>query len=258
MKPNKLFDAILLGMLWCVVLPLAAAPPKADEVVPVLQPMTYHGHGYSVCTIDPKKEEMRLFYADDSGNPLHDFPAMDTYVKAHGGKLLFAANAGMFEPDSHPVGLLLMNSNQVSPLNLKDGTGNFYMKPNGVFEINEKAEAHIVESSEYAGFVTPPVWATQSGPLMVYGGNIHPDLNADSKSLKIRSGVGVRKDGVVVFALSTGPVNFYDFAVLFLNKLKCPNALYLDGDISAFWVPDGKPQVGHSFGPILGVAEGMH
>ena len=237
---------------------LSAAPPKADEAAPVLQPVTYRGHGYSVCTIDPKKSEMRIFYTDDIGNLLHDFPAVDAYVKSHGGKLLFAANAGMFEPNSRPVGLLLMNANLMSPLNLKDGTGNFYMKPNGVFEINEKHEAHIVESSEYSGLVTPPVWATQSGPLMVYGGNIHPDLNADSKSLKIRSCVGVRKDGIVVFALSTAPVNFYDFASLFLNKLKCPNALFLDGDISAFWVPGVGDQRLHSFGPILGVTEGLH
>ncbi len=221
--------------------------------------MNYHGHGYTVCTIDPKKEEMRIFYADDWGKLLRDFPAVDKYVKDHKAKLLFAANAGMFAPDSRPVGLLLMNANLVqSPLNLKEGSGNFYMMHNGVFEINEKDEAHIVESSEYAGLVTPPIWATQSGPLMVYGGNIHPDLNADSKSLKIRSGVGVRKDGVAVFALSTGPVNFYDFAALFLNKLKCPNALYLDGDISALWVPGLKDQPPHSFGPILGVAEGLH
>jgi len=258
MNPNKIPAVIFLGMLLCALTPVSAAPPKADVAVPVLQPVTYHGHGYTTCTIDPKKQEMRIFYTDDWGKLLYDFPAVDKYVKDHGGKLLFAANAGMFDPNTRPVGLLLMNANLMSPLNLKDGTGNFYMKPNGVFVINQNDEAHIVESSEFAGLVTPPEWATQSGPLLVQEGNIHPDFMADSKNLQYRSGVGVRKDGAVVFALSTGPVNFYDFASLFLNKLKCPNALYLDGNISAFWVPDGKPQPGHSFGPILGVAEGLH
>ena len=87
------------------------------------------------------------------------------------------------------------------------------MKPNGVFLINEKHEAHVIESSTYTVLLSPAIWATQSGPLLVQGGDIHPDFIADSKNLQIRSGVGVRKDGTIVFAISASPVNFYDFAV---------------------------------------------
>jgi uncharacterized protein YigE (DUF2233 family) len=253
MASNR-FAPLLIASAW---VGLSTCAVIGDPALPVLESVTYRSHAYSVQTVDPREQDLRIFYADDAGNLLRDFPAVNNYVQARHGKLLFAANAGMFEPDSRPVGLLLLNANPVAPLNLKDGAGNFYMKPNGVFEINQKHEAHIVESSEYDVLVTPAVWATQSGPLMVFGGNIHPDLNADSKNLKIRSGVGVRKDGSVVFALAAGPVNFYDFASLFLNKLKCPNALYLDGDISAFWVPGMKNQPPHSFGPILGVTEGL-
>ncbi len=53
-------------------------------------------------------------------------------------------------------------------------------------------------------------WATQSGPLLVHGGDIHPDFNANSTNKKIRSGVGVTKDGLVIFAISITPVTFYD------------------------------------------------
>jgi uncharacterized protein YigE (DUF2233 family) len=129
------------------------------------------------------------------------------------------------------------------------------MKPNGVFLINEKHEAFVVESSAYTALLSPATWATQSGPLLVHGGDINPDFNADSKNLAIRSGVGVRKDGTVVFLISRLPVNFYTFASLFLNRLKCPNALYLDGTISAFYVPGGKDAVPHSFGPMFGLVE---
>ena len=234
-----------------------ATPPKVDEPPPGLQSVTYRGHAFTTCTVNPKENDIRIFYKDDNGNLLRDFATVDKYVQSRRGKLLFAANAGMFEPDMKPVGLLLMNANPVAPLNLKDGTGNFYMKPNGVFVVNQNNEAHIIESSEFPALVTPPVWATQSGPLLVQGGNIHPDFNADSKSLRIRSGVGLRKDGTVVFALSTAPVNFYDFASLFLNKLNCPNALFLDGDLSAFYGPGMKYKFPQNFGPILGVAEGL-
>jgi len=67
--------------------------------------------------------------------------------------------------------------------------------------------------------------------------------------------VGVRKDGTVVFSISRLPVNFYTFASLFLNRLKCTNALYLDGTISAFDVPGAKDTVPHSFGPMFGLVE---
>ncbi len=192
---------------------------------------------------------------DDDGNFLHDFVGVEKYLASKGERLIFAANAGMFEPDSKPVGLLTQAGNEVSPLNLNDGTGNFYMKPNGVFLINEKHEARVVESSEYSALLSPAIWATQSGPLLVHGGNINPDFEAYSKNQAVRSGVGVRKDGTIVFAISHLQVNFYTFASLFLERFKCTNALYLDGTISSFYVPGTKETVPHSFGPMIGVVE---
>jgi uncharacterized protein YigE (DUF2233 family) len=249
---GKLRIAVLLGVVWCGLTALTAG---ADNQPPALQSVTFHGQAFLVRTVDPKKEDLRLFWKDDKGNLLRDFTGLEKAVSAKGEKLVFAANAGMFEPDLRPVGLLMQDGNEKSPLNLKDGTGNFYMKPNGVFLINEKHEALVVDSSAYAALLTPVTWATQSGPMLVHGGDITPDFIEDSKNLKIRSGVGVRKEGTIVFALSRGPVNFYTFASLFLNRLKCPNALFLDGDISAFYVPGEKDTVPHTFGPMLGVVK---
>jgi len=227
----------------------------ADDPASALQAVTFRGQGFLVRAVDPHKEDLRLFWKDDDGNPFHDFVGLEKAVNTKGEKLVFAANAGIFEADSRPVGLLVQDGNEVSPLNLKDGAGNFYMKPNGVFVINGKHEALIVESSAYTALLSPATWATQSGPLLVHGGDINPDFNADSKNLAVRSGVGVRKDGTVVFSISRLPVNFYTFASLFLNQLKCSNALYLDGTISAFYVLGAKDTVPHSFGPMFGVVE---
>jgi uncharacterized protein YigE (DUF2233 family) len=241
-----------LAIAWFSFGSLAAA---ADNPAAAQQTISFRGQSFLVRTIDPQKEDLRLFWKDDQGQLLHDFTALEKLVASKGERLLFAANAGMFEADSKPVGLLVQEGKEISPLNLNDGTGNFYMKPNGVFVLNEKHEALIVESGAYPSLLTPVTWATQSGPLLVLGGNIDPDFNADSKSKKIRSGIGVRKDGTIVFALSHQPVNFYDFASLFLDQLKCPNALYLDGDISAFHAPGVKDTVPHSFGPMFGLVE---
>ncbi len=244
---------LLLVTAWCMLTMPAA---RADNPAPPgLQPIAFHGQTFFVRTIDPRKEDLRLFWNDDQGNLLRDFASLDKFVNAKGGHLVFAANAGMFQPDSKPVGLLVQEGVEQSPLNLNDGTGNFSMKPNGVFLINEKHEARVIESSTYAALLTPVSWATQSGPLLVFGGNIHPNFIAGSKNVNLRSGVGVRKDGTIIFAISRGQINFYDFASLFLACLKCPNALYLDGVISAFYVPGMKDPVPHSFGPMFGLVE---
>jgi len=241
-----------LGAICCGLTALAA---RAADPLPALQSVAFRGQDFLARSVDPHKEDLRLFWNDDQGKPLHDFTALGKFAASKGERLLFAANAGMFEPDFKPVGLLVQDGAEQSPLNLNDGTGNFYMKPNGVFLLNEKHEALVVESSAYTALLTPVTWATQSGPLLVHGGDVSPDFIEDSKNLQIRSGVGVRKDGMIEFAISRSPVNFYDFAALFLEKLKCPNALYLDGHISAFHVPGMKDAVPHAFGPMFGLVE---
>jgi uncharacterized protein YigE (DUF2233 family) len=248
-----------LRSAWRHGLPIAAAflfasPAAAsDPLPPMLPSVTFRGASYCIREVDPKKEDLELFLKDDQGNYLRDFAGLEKYVASKGEKLLFAANAGMYQLDLRPVGLLVQDGSETAPINLRDGTGNFCMKPNGVFLINDKHEARVVDSVDYATQLNPAVWATQSGPLLLHGGSIHPEFNADSQNLKIRSGVGVRKDGVAVFALSRTPVNFYNFASLFLEKLKCPNALFLDGEISAFDVPGVKDPMPHTFGPMIGV-----
>lgn len=249
--------SILLAAMCCIF----NAFVFADAAAPGLQTVVFRGQGFLVRTVDPKKEDLRLFWKDDQGDLLHNFTGLEKAVSAKGEKLVFAANAGMFEPDSRPVGLLVQDGIEMAPINLMDGAGNFYMKPNGVFVLNEKHEALIVDSSDYPMLLTPVTWATQSGPLLVHGDDIHPDFIEDSKNLQIRSGVGVRRDGMIEFAISRKPVDFYEFALLFLAKLKCPNALYLDGHISSFYVPDPRnpsalksaPPI--SFGPMFGILQ---
>jgi len=242
---------LVVMMRWSV-----AAEPVA---LPIFN-TAFHGARYATCHVDPARQDVRLYWDDSHGHVLGNFTALQKEVTGEGGKLLFAANAGMFDPTNNPVGLFVQNGNVRFPLNLADGPGNFYMKPNGVFFIDAQRKAHVVESGDYATQLAPPVWATQSGPLLVGGGDINPDFTPDSKNRKIRSGVGVTKNGEVVFALSKQPVTFYDFAELFRVKFQCSNALYLDGDISDFWTPGMKEAEGqHHFGAMIGVvAETSH
>jgi uncharacterized protein YigE (DUF2233 family) len=97
-----------------------------------------------------------------------------------------------------------------------------------------------------------PTIATQSGPLLVSNGKLHPKFLPDSPSLYVRNGVGVTRDSQVVFAMSLLPVNLYEFAALFRDTLGCPNALYLDGSISQVYAPDlGREFLGGDFAGII-------
>ena len=244
-----------LTLFLSVILSLARAT-ETEDLAP-LKTEAFRQHSFVVQTADLRKENLQLYWNDDQGRLLRDFTSLENYVKSKGETLLFAANAGMFSPDSKPVGLLVQDGRVTSPLNLNDGYGNFYIKPNGVFLITAKNQAIVVESSTYPELLSTVAWATQSGPLLVQQGTINPNFLPDSKNLKIRSGVGVRNDGIVIFALSKEGVTFYDFALFFKDQLDCPNALYLDGDISAFKT-EGEPESPgqHSFGPMFGIVDG--
>lgn len=196
-----------------------------------------------------------------SGAPAHASPALPTPCKtvtfeafATGGPpVIFAINAGMYLPDATPQGLYVEAGNVIAPLNTGEGDTNFYLKPNGVFAVGSDGRAQVVATEAFT--LTPEVaYATQSGPMLVIGGALHPKFAENGTSLYVCNGVGVRADGTVVFAISTVPVSFGRFARLFRDALDCPDALYLDGFVSG--LADDTGMVvggGHRAGPIVAV-----
>ena len=79
-------------------------------------------------------------------------------------------------------------------------------------------------------------YATQSGPMLLVDGEVHPEFKDGSANINIRNGIGILPNGGVVFSISNQPVNLYDFAMHFKNK-GCKNALYLDGFVSKMYLP---------------------
>jgi uncharacterized protein YigE (DUF2233 family) len=161
----------------------------------------------------------------------------------------------MYHEDRSPVGLYVEAGEEQAPLNTNDGPGNFHLKPNGVFYVLENGMAGVDETSAFLMTKRkPPPYATQSGPMLVINGEIHPRFLPDSESLKRRNGVGVTDEGDVVFVLADTPVRFYDFAAFFRDELQAPNALYLDGTISRLYAPAlDRNDPGLAMGPIVGV-----
>lgn len=210
---------------------------------------------YTVCTFDPVTDDIRLYAADDRGKPYGSFGALETSLWSERRFIRFAMNGGMYEQDQTPVGLYIENGRQQKSLDTGGGWGNFRLLPNGVFYINS-GKVGVMETHAFASSGLKPAYATQSGPMLVIDGALHPAFLADSNSVKIRNGVGVAPDGKAIFAASDGAVRFHDFATLFRDVLGCRNALFLDGSISSLYVPEWRRRdSAFPLGPIIAVTK---
>jgi uncharacterized protein YigE (DUF2233 family) len=130
------------------------------------------------------------------------------------------------------------------------------MKPNGIFYV-AAGRAGVAETQAFLKQRPQADLATQSGPMLVINGRLHPRFDRGSASLKARNGVGVRADGKVIFVISQGEVSFDAFARLFRDGLNCPNALFLDGGSASSLYAPSLNSHGNilSLGPMLAVFE---
>jgi uncharacterized protein YigE (DUF2233 family) len=213
------------------------------------------GKPLTVCRVDLRKERLQLFLRDDTGQPIKRFERLAGLIAARGRKLTFAMNAGMYHGDFSPVGLFVSEGRQFTPLNTARADGNFFLKPNGVFLLTESG-ARVVETSEYPAIRERVILATQSGPMLVHQGRLHPAFNAQSESRLFRNGVCAPRPDTVVFVNSEAPVNFHEFATFFRDTLRCTEALFLDGTISSLHSTAlGRSDFRMDLGPIIGVTE---
>lgn len=223
--------------------------------------ITFEGAKFTDCVADPAKHRIATILADEQGDA---YRSLRAYGQALGDDALdvaFAMNAGMFDGEGEPVGYYVENYERLQELNRADGPGNFHMKPNGVFYgTNGKWEIRTADSFYY-GVGDRPEFGTQSGPMLVIDGKLHSEFQDDGPSKATRNGVGVDAAGKAHFVISNEPVSFGQFARLFRDQLKTPNALFLDGNISALWDPVRERLDGQQgLGPLLVVTKrgGLH
>lgn len=202
--------------------------------------------------VDVKRQNLQFYWKDDEGNILNTFENLKTWLQKKHKKLIFAANGGMFQEDYSPLGLFIQDGKTIKSLNTSSGYGNFYLKPNGVFYILKNHRVGICKTDDFKniGMVR---FATQSGPLLLINGRIHPAFRKRSTNLNIRNGVGILPNDKIIFAMSKAPINLYDFADYF-KRLGCKNALYLDGFVSRTYLPEKDyVQTDGNFGVIMAV-----
>ncbi len=206
--------------------------------------------------------KLRLTWLGADGKPLLDFNGLKRDLAAKGQKIVFATNAGIYERGPKPCGLTICGGRELVPLNLRPGEGNFYLKPNGVFFLDDKSGPGVMEAAEFGNSGLKPHLATQSGPLLLRNGVIHPAFNLNSPNKRLRNAVGVRSDGQIIFVMSDredrtlGRVTFHQLSRFFLY-LGCRDALFLDGDISTMLIrpPHDATFVSNTFAAMFYIAE---
>lgn len=252
--------AWLLHGAMLLVLLISAQHAQAEPC----RPEQFAGNGYIVCTIDPGRDDLRLFWRGDDGGPIKHFRELAEAMESQGKTLAFAMNAGMYLPDFSPSGLYVEDGRELRALNTRSVDAeparvpNFYKKPNGVFFLGDQG-AGVLTTEAFEEIRPAARFATQSGPMLVIEGNIHPLLIPGSSDRTRRSGVGVCAEGQIRLAISDGNVNFHDFAELFRDHLQCPNALFLDGGNGTGLYDPSSGRRDYSwhggYGPMFGLVE---
>jgi uncharacterized protein YigE (DUF2233 family) len=245
-----------IAFLFAAATGLAAHTDRALADAGPCQSMEYERAAYTICEVDLRRHTVRLYWNRPDGTPYGYLSALPRDLEDGAGRLLFATNAGMFDSKLKPVGLYVERERELVHASTKSGKGNFHMKPNGIFYISA-GKAAIAETQAFLKQRPQADLATQSGPMLVMDGRLHPRFNRGSTSLKLRTGVGVRADGKVMFAISQEPVSFESFARLFRDGQKCPNALFLDGGIGSSVFAPTLNRSGNvlPLGPMLAVFE---
>ncbi len=227
---------------------IGVGPSLAEPQKKVVDGVTYH-------IVETEAEAVKIVWKDEKGKQLSSFPEVAKFLSGQGLEVKMLMNGGIFEPGRIPSGLLIQDGKELTPVNRKKGKGNFFLQPNGIFMIGPKG-AKVVATSEYPlkGFQVDQ--AVQSGPLLLRKGKTHPVFRKESKSRLHRNGVGVRKDGKIILAMSDFESdkfpNLFEFADLF-RKLGCDDALFLDGDISDMVSGKEILKPSNNYGSIIAV-----
>lgn len=236
-----------------LLLPFALAACGGGKIDAACEDIDYEGTIFTVCKASPQHHDILLVNrVQEGGKPMRDFSRLEERLGKRFDRIAFAMNAGMFNAEGAPIGYYVEDGAEQAKINRNPGPGNFHLLPNGIFWGDatgwnvDTTENFLANKPDHVRF------ATQSGPMLLIRGELHPKISDDGTSTMIRNGVGVSLDGTAYFVISRSPVSFGRFARLFRDRLACPDALYLDGSVSRLFDPiGGRRDSGAAIGPIV-------
>ena len=221
----------------------AGAPPSA------CQAQMFEESRFTVCGAGNGRIEIVAASRDEPA--IRRLADLEVSLGQRAASVAFAMNAGMYDEDGRPIGLAIVEGKQKRAINRRKGGGNFHLMPNGVFQVRKDGRAEVVTTEKWKP--SPSVrLATQSGPMLVIDGKLHPAFDRDGTSRYVRNGVGIGPKGEALFVISDGPVSLGKFARFYRDQLKSRNALFFDGAVSALWDPaNGRRDLTKPLGPMV-------
>jgi len=204
---------------------------------------------FTVC--DAGKGRIELVAAGPREPVVRRLAELEAKLGRRAEQVAFAMNAGMYDEEGRPIGLAIVEGKQKHAINRRKGGGNFHLMPNGVFQVHKDGRAEVVTSASWKPSTTARL-ATQSGPMLVIDGKMHPAFDRDGTSRYVRNGVGIGPQGQPLFVISDGPVSLGKFGRFYRDELKARNALFFDGAVSALWDPAaGRRDLTKPLGPMV-------
>ncbi len=234
----------LLPLLPALLLPLSAlVGAKCTLTDPSLTLQSY--------TVNSQRERIVMYWKKADGEAFGSLRGLLADINQD-GRVQMAMNGGIYAKSYTPLGLYIEKGVQKAPLNRASGGGNFFIRPGGVFYLQGQ-KAGIVSIAKFKPSSTI-TYAVQSGPMLIENGKINWRLKPSASSRKLRNGVGITRQGQVIFMLSDRETNFYDFSCYAQSKLDVRQMLYLDGTISKMYRKGGSvPWQYHPFVTMIAV-----
>ena len=227
------------------------------ESVSICEPVMFEDSPLTHCIADPARHSIALDLAPEgSETPYRSLTTLADRMP-DADTVVLAMNGGMYDGEGEPIGYYVEDGRRLAVLNENDGPGNFHLLPNGVFYGDASGPWRVRDAERFADTVERrPAFATQSGPMLVVNGELHPSFDPDGDSRKIRNAVGVDDAGRAHFVISEAPLSFGKLARFYRDVLNVKNALFLDGSVSQIWDPArGRMDTGPQIGPIIVVRD---
>lgn len=242
-------QALLLFLAACS----SSAPKPPPPPPPPCDSATFEGVALTHCTATPGRHTIHMVLGPKGGAPYRSLSQLVVDRPDRSREVAFAMNGGMFDAAGKPIGYYVEEGRRGHDLNRNEGPGNFHVMPNGVFYGDAGGYWAVRTTASFADkVVRRPDFGTQSGPMLVIDGKLHPRIDPDGASKKLRNGVGVDAKGRAHFVISDEPISFGKLARYFRDRLHCPNALFLDGSVSSLWDPHmGRVDGGPPLGPLI-------
>jgi len=203
--------------------------------------MRFEEHVYAVADVNLQTEE--IVFTTSNDKRMETFPKIVSNLSSAGVKPILVTNAGIYGTDNRPLGLLISPKGKLHNVSTTAGSGNFSWD-SAVFQISDDGTASIVPARSWQD--NPhTIAATQSGPQLASSGKINQSFQPQSKWSFRRTSIGIDQSNrrLVRLVVSREPVTLFELATFMVKELHCSEALHLDGDLSAFYVPASPPSL---------------